>query len=193
MRAGWFICDGKKITQSMIFPLDHPDFPDQAKGIKQVLTERNLWDDKLTMQCKKCPDDSETCCAKRILNRQPDFMEQASLVQEVIEEAGHLCIVLPKFHCELNPIEFFWGATKRYLCENCDYTFATLQENMPKALKSVDVHTIRKWEHRMFRWMDAYRDNLSAKDAQLKVKLFSSRQYTSHRRVPESLARVFDA
>ena len=33
--------------------------------------------------------------------------EQKSSVQEVIEAAGHLCIFLPKFHCELNFIEFF--------------------------------------------------------------------------------------
>jgi hypothetical protein len=29
------------------------------------------------------------------------------LVQEVIEAAGHLCLFLSKFHCELNYIEFF--------------------------------------------------------------------------------------
>jgi hypothetical protein len=29
----------------------------------------------------------------------------------------------------------------------CDYTFKTLQENFPKALKSVEISTIRKWEH----------------------------------------------
>ena len=90
------------------------------------------------------------------------------------------------------------GGVNHYLSDtdfdwDTDSSFATLQENMPKALKSVDLHTIRKCEHRMYRWMDAYRDGLSAKDAQLKVKQFSSRKYTSHRRVPESLARAFDA
>ncbi|KAF9456738.1 hypothetical protein BDZ94DRAFT_1177032, partial [Collybia nuda] len=99
---------------------------------------------------------------------------------------------LPKFHCELNFIEFFWGAVKKYLRKNCDYTFQTLQMNMPKGLRSVDIKTIRKWEHRMIRWMEAYRGGLGAQDAQLKVKEFSSRQYTSHRRVPETLARQFD-
>ena len=44
---------------------------------------------------------------------QPDVLEQKSLVQEVIENAGHLCILLPKFHCELNFIEFFWGTVKK--------------------------------------------------------------------------------
>ena len=127
------------------------------------------------------------------MENQPDFLAQKSLVQEVIEEARHLCIVLPKFHCELNLIEFFWGAVKRYLQECCDMSFDTLKENMPVALKSVPLDTIRKWEHRMHRWMNAYREGLDTCQAQLKVKTFSSTKYKSHRRVPETVAATFDA
>jgi hypothetical protein len=90
------------------------------------------------------------CCAKHILELQPDFKEQRSLVQEVIEAAGHLCIFLPKSHCELNFIKFFWGVVKKYLCEHC-YKFETLKYNLPKALKSVALHTIWLWEHRTWR------------------------------------------
>ena len=57
-------------------------------------------------------------------------------------------------------------------------------ENMPKALASVDVQLIRKWEHRVYRWMDAYRAGKNAKDAQLQVRKYGSRQYKSHRRAP---------
>ena len=39
--------------------------------------------------------------------------------------------------------------------------------------------TIRKWEHRMIRWMEAYRSGMTAKDAQFQVHAFSSRQYKS--------------
>ena len=83
--------------------------------------------------------------AEMIISQQPDFVEQKSSVQEVVEEAGHLCIFLPKFHCELNFIEFFWGAVKKYLREHCDYSFETLKTNLPKALESVQISTIRKW------------------------------------------------
>ena len=152
------------------------------------------------MQCKrvkdgsrgKCKTGATECCARHILDFQPDFQDQQSLIQEIIEAAGHLCIFLPKFHCELNFIEFFWGAVKKYLRAHCDYTFTTLQENMPTALASVPIETIRKWEHRMIRWMEAYQSGLGAKEAQIQVKRFSSRCYTFHRRIPESVAAQFD-
>ena len=41
----------------------------------------------------------------RILSKQDDFANQISVLESVIREAGHECIFLPKFHCELNPIE----------------------------------------------------------------------------------------
>jgi hypothetical protein len=44
----------------------------------------------------------------------------------------------------------------------------------------------------MKRWMEAYRDGLDAKKAQIQVKAFSSRRYASHRRVPEQVAAQFD-
>ncbi|KAJ3831455.1 hypothetical protein F5878DRAFT_511617, partial [Lentinula raphanica] len=86
----------------------------------------------------------------------------------------------------------FWGSVKRWLREHCDYTFGTLKENMPIALCSVSVELIRKWEHRSWRFIDAYSENLDARDALSKVKQFSSTTYKSHRRIPEGLAQAMD-
>ncbi|KAF9463483.1 hypothetical protein BDZ94DRAFT_1163862, partial [Collybia nuda] len=49
-----------------------------------------------------------------------------------------------------------------------------------------------RWEHRMIRWMQAYRDGMSTQDAQLHVRNFSSTKYKTHRRIPECVARAFD-
>jgi hypothetical protein len=42
LRNGWFIQNGERIDQPMIFAQNHPDFPDQPKGIREVLMEREL-------------------------------------------------------------------------------------------------------------------------------------------------------
>jgi hypothetical protein len=193
MHDGWYFCNGQKIIQLMNFPANHAEYPNEPKGIKAVLTERGLYQQYLRGKCQnKCKVDATDCCNKHILELQPDFRNQKSLIQEVIEAAGHLCLFLPKFHRELNFIEYFWGMVKKYLRDNCDYTFDTLKENMPKALASVPLHTIRRWEHRMYRWMEAYRSGLGTKDAQLQVWMFSSTKYKSHRHIPDTVASTFD-
>ena len=101
-----------------------------------------------------------------------------------IEAAGHLCSWIPlrAIYIYIYFIEFFWGATKKWLCDHCDYNFETLKANLPLAMDSVKLTTIRLWEHRMVRWMAAYSSGLDARNAQKQVKDFSSRKYTSHRR-----------
>jgi hypothetical protein len=47
MHDGWFTCEGLKITQPMIFPANHPTYLNIAKGIKAVLTECGLYEDRL--------------------------------------------------------------------------------------------------------------------------------------------------
>jgi hypothetical protein len=193
MRNGWFIHDGVRVEQEMVFPANHPQYPNQPKGIKVILSERGLWQSNLRGKCSsKCESGATECCNQRILRNQPDFQEQRPLIQEIIEAAGHACIFLPKFHCELNFIEFFWGRIKKYLRDNCDGSFETLKTNMLKALESVQVNTIRLWEHCMHRWIEAYRSGLLTKEAQLQVRQFSSTKYKSHRRIPETVARLFD-
>ncbi|KAJ7321243.1 hypothetical protein DFH08DRAFT_713059, partial [Mycena albidolilacea] len=81
---------------------------------------------------------------------------------------------------------------KKYLRDHCDYTFEGLKANMPAALASVSHTIIRKWEHRMIRWMDAYRSDLGPKEAQQFVRAFSSTTYKSHRRVSETMGQRLD-
>ena len=184
MHNTWFIWDREKITQTMVYPPSHPKYPNMPKGIKAVLTECGLYQSNLCGKCtKKCV--LENCCNKWILEYQPNFQAQKWLVQETIKALGHLCLILLKFHCELNFIKFFWGVIKQYLRDSCDYTFDTLKVNMPKALESVSVQTIWHWEHQMFWWMEAYCSGLGTAEAQQQVKKCSSTTYRSHRRVPE--------
>ena len=101
--------------QSMVFPSNHPKYPDQPKGIKQILIERGLWKNNLQLECQLCKKKNKTiddltridCCARRIISLQPDFLAQRSELETIIEKAGHKCIFYPKFHCKLNFIEMY--------------------------------------------------------------------------------------
>ena len=52
------------------------------------------------------------CCISRVLSFQEDFVNEKPLLQHYLEDQGHVCLFLPKFHCELNPIEMLWGYAK---------------------------------------------------------------------------------
>jgi len=177
----------------MVFPEDHPDYSNKPKGIKFALTEHGRYQSELRGKCQSwCEDGATACCNKQILEFEPDFQAQKSLVRETIEDASHLCLFLPKFHCELNFIEFFWGKVKKYIQDNCDETFETLKRNIPLALQSVQLSTIHLWEHCTHWWMNTYHAGLDTKAAQVQVQEFSSKKYKLHQRVPEAVASSFD-
>jgi hypothetical protein len=166
--------------QSMHFPDGRP------KGIRLVLEERGLWPEgglnRICSNCKKHSPIADNCCAVRVLSLQPDFLAQRPLVREVIEDRGHKVIFYPKFHCELNFIEMFWGAAKRYTRNNCDYSFKGLEKTVPEALNSISLETIRCFARRTWRFMDAYRKGLTGIEA-----LYAVKKYRSHRRIPENI------
>ena len=55
---------------------------------------------------------NDWCCMSHVLSLQEDFAQEKSMLQHYIEGRGYICMFLPKFHCELNPIEIVWGFMK---------------------------------------------------------------------------------
>jgi hypothetical protein len=78
----------------------------EPKGLQQTLEERGFNVARMKAKCSPvCPFENEHCCMARLLSKQEDFQNQVSLLESTITDRGHLCMFLPKFHCELNPIE----------------------------------------------------------------------------------------
>lgn len=156
------------------------------------------------------------CCMQRLLSVQDDFKNEKPLLQQIIEGAGHTCLFLPKFHCELNPIELVWGQAKRrefvlknFICgfsdaakeyrENADGTFQTAKKLVPKYLDEVSTDTISRYFNLTWRYLDAYRylcfllihsvAFLTQRSQGLSIKQaeFAVKKYKSHRRIPASV------
>ena len=171
-------------VQHMVFPDNHPDdkLRGQPTGMRVILQERQLWKEGMVGFCNNDSPTSNSCCMRHVLEQQEDFCNQRCLLQEVIEEKGHKVIFYPKFHCELNYIEMYWGATKRYARTHCNYSWKGLRHIVPEALDSVSLTQIRRYARRSFRYMDAYRKGLNAKQAEYAVK-----KYKRHRVIPHNI------
>ena len=78
----------------------------EARGLKDCLEECGF--DVARMKARSspvCPFGSQNCSMAWLLSQQEDFMNLPSMLELMIKEKGHECLFLPKFHCELNPIE----------------------------------------------------------------------------------------
>jgi hypothetical protein len=91
------------------------------------------YDSRVLYRCEA----EKGCCALRILEAQDYFSNEVSLLETVILAAGHEVIFCPKFHCELNYIEYYWAHLKRYTRENCKYSFIELENTIFQAMDNV--------------------------------------------------------
>jgi hypothetical protein len=127
--------------QEFYFPDDHFQYPGFFKGMEEIIRERGLWPATGTLpaQCEgfKCEPGMTDCCCRRLLFTQPDFVVQKSQLEELITSRGHICDFYPKYHCELNFIEQYWGAVKfRY--RGFHSRPATLEEMEKRVLECLD-------------------------------------------------------
>jgi len=161
------------------------------KGLKKVLEKRGLWRRGLHLQCRKPGTDKllktcllgGECCARAIIANQADFKDQKCCLQEEIEEAGHQVLFYPKFHCEINFIEYVWGAAKCYTRNNCRYSIKSLRPMIPQALNSVSDQLIWKYAQRAERIMESYRQGILYGTPEFQASI--KHKYKSHRRVSE--------
>jgi len=181
-------------VQSLVLPDGRP------KGLKIVLRECGLWpmsgqhfltqcsiksrSGKSTKPNPRCLNRG-SCCARALLASQPDFRNQKSQVEAAILDAGHDVIFYPAFQCELNFIEYFWGAAKRYTRENCAYDFESLKKLVPEALAGVPKQLIWKYWVRTQRIIEAYQSGVIY--ASPEYDHLVSRRYASHRRISEAV------
>lgn len=145
--------------QSMVMP------DGSAKGLRTILAERGI--NTATLKA----DDMRT-----ILSNHDDFATEKTQVEHYVNSRGFKCFFIPKFHCELNPIERVWGQSKRYCRAHTNFTLIKLREILNPALNSVPMEMIRKYFRKARDYERAYTDG--GKAVEIAVK-----QYKSHRRV----------
>jgi hypothetical protein len=168
--------------QEFYYPDNHPEMPGWFKGMEQILEERGLFHTGLLAQCPgfKCEAGATNCCCRRILFNQPDFINQKSALQELIESRGHICDFYPKYHCELNFIEMYWGAAK-YIYRKSPSTknIDEMEANVKRCLDEVPQLYILRFSNRAARFISAYYLGCTGQDLG-----YVQNTYKSHRMLP---------
>jgi hypothetical protein len=139
---------GSSCLQSLYYnPHDGSGRTCVFKGMDRILAERGINTSALRAECPgfKCAEGATDCCTRRVIWNQPDFANVKSVLEDACDARGFKVVFLPKFHCELNPIERCWCHAKRlYRLNPPSSSEAELEKNVVKALDSVPIQTIRK-------------------------------------------------
>lgn len=140
---------------------------------------------------------------RRMLFNEPDFANVKSLLEIECESRGVEVLFLPKFHCELHPIEQCWGFAKQLyrLCPESSKE-EDLEKNTIASLDAIPLLCIRRWFfshiwtgiilisnrfcNRALRYTDAYTKGLNGREA-----AYASRRYRGHRAIPADYLKDF--
>lgn len=130
------------------------DYVGKPKGLKVVLKERGLWTDKMRK--------NDMVAA---LEKCDDFIEQKSVLHEVVHDRGHILDMSPKFACEMAGVgvEYSWGRSKLHFRKHCTQKGSDLRERV-KAATSEDVvplFLVRKYARITRDYMRLYRSGMA--------------------------------
>lgn len=140
------------------------------KGTRSILEERGV--DTKGMNSDKLREE---------LKSFQDFCDKTTILEQEVNDQGHLCEYLPKFHCELNPIERCWCHAKKYTRAHCNGSIIRLRKIVPESFTTITMDMIARFFAKSKDYEDAYREGHSCFSVDQRLK-----EYKSHRRVSVS-------
>ena len=140
------------------------------KGMKVVLHERGV--DIKGMDTSKM---------RETLAKFPDFRNPKTLLEELVERRGHICMFFPKFHCELNAIERCRCHEKKHTRQYANGSIVRLRKIVPESMNTCTPDLIIKFFKTCRDYMRAYRGGYDCTNIDAAVKV-----YKSHRRVSDA-------
>ncbi|RPA95082.1 hypothetical protein L873DRAFT_1699311, partial [Choiromyces venosus 120613-1] len=151
------------------------------KAFQLVLQERQLW--RSSKKNKQCLSGG-TWCTRVLIAKESDFEALKRSLEEEVEWIHHLVHFLPKYYCELNFIEYYWGAAKYYTQKTCGYHIGALRKMVPESLNSIKPILIWKFLVCTEKMMRVYHEGIRYGIHNFKEKI--TKTYRSHRRVSDS-------
>ncbi len=121
---------------------------------------------------------------RELLSKHDAFKNKSNL--EILAEKYGVCLkFVPKYHCELSPIEALWAFMKNYVRSNTEGTFESMKKLMEKSrILFKEKGTSLKLWNRFFKVTYDYKNQVSFKDILTKYFGFKCKtDVINHRRI----------
>ena len=100
------------------------------------------------------------------------------MLQEAIEQRGHLLLLFPKFHCELAGVgvEYAWGRAKMNFRKKCMFTTADLYANVRQSLSrdNIPLRLMRSYARKCRDYERTYARGYDGLEAENVRKIYKS-------------------
>ncbi|CAB1097544.1 unnamed protein product [Ectocarpus sp. CCAP 1310/34] len=132
----------------------------KAKGVRQYLWERGWWKDGMSTGAGV----SDDMHVEKVLQALPDFKNERTALQHLVESRGHILLSSPKCHPEVAGvgIEYSWGFSKQKFRRKInDEVPKHLHDNIEKSLcidKYLTIGRVRRFARRTRDYCRAYRE-----------------------------------
>ena len=93
--------------------------------------------------------------------------------------------MLPKFHCELNPIERVWAQSKRYTKAYCKYNIQSLRNDIIPALDNVTLENMHNYFRKVRHYMFGYLEGIPGGGESEKLVEDYKQSIKAHRKISE--------
>ena len=139
-----------------------PGYVGKPKGMKQILWERGKWLPTMTAD-----HDTPELSMKKVLSSCPDFVEETTAMQDLVESRGHILCLSPKYSPEVAGVgvEFSFGRSKMSFRRTYnDRVAAHLQDNVLRSISTegpdavLPLSLVWKYARRARDYMRAYAD-----------------------------------
>ncbi|CAM9916816.1 unnamed protein product [Pylaiella littoralis] len=168
-----------QVGEVPFYAMDAEDHIGKVKGLKQTLFERGLLVPGMTKTgAKRGAEPNPELSMVAVLGAQLDFATVEPSLVLLVRRCGGDAFMLPKFHCEINPIELVWGRSKHWVRQTCKYTFQCLRDNVSKSYvveeDRLSVEIVQKFCRKVANYHQVYGQRLTGPEAVNKRATFKS-------------------
>ena len=103
------IYNGKHISKTKVVKEPSGERVSIPRGMIDILQQRGKYRPKMKV------DDM-----RKELSSYPDFVHERNELEYFLHSRCHACHFIPKYHCELNPIERCWAQAKHHTRTYCN-------------------------------------------------------------------------